>query len=155
MAANRRYRWYFLCLPLIVAVGLVPALIALLLLGPTSPEAHGAGLTAKDAAGFQTTEKLVVTVNLPAQQKKLSGTLRVELVGPDDKVLPEAERDVKPDDAATTQRFEFATPKTPADKVKLRCQFGKEKPVEVPLNQVLLVKAHETTLASGKEFYAG
>ena len=42
----------------------------------------------------------------------------------------------------------------PADQVTLVCKFGKEK-IESPLAKVLLVKAHETTLSSGQEFFAG
>jgi hypothetical protein len=148
-------RWYLLCLPLVVAAGIIPALAAILLLAPTPPEAHAAGLTAKDTAGFQTTDKLIVTINLPARAKKLTGALKIELIGPDDKILAEASREVTASDDAVSQRFEFPSPKIPANKINLRCQFANEDAVEVPLSQVLLVKAHETTLASGQEFYAG
>jgi hypothetical protein len=155
MPANRRFRWYAVYLPLILAAGILPALVALLLLGPPPTEAHAAGLTAKDTAGFQTTDKLIVTIAIPARAKKLTGALRVELVGPEDEILGEASREVTAGDEATSQRFEFKSTKTPAQKINLRCRFADEPAVEVPLNQVLLVKAHETTLASGQEFYAG
>jgi hypothetical protein len=151
-----RFRWCALGLPLVVALAIFPALVALMLWGPSSPEARGAAISAKDAAGFQTTEKVVVTINLPGgAAKKLNGTLRVELVGPEDNVLATSEQEVKATDAVASQRFEFKSPKLSADKVKLRCQFGKEKPFEVPLNEVLLVKAHETTLSAGQDFIAG
>jgi hypothetical protein len=155
MHRHRRIHWYFVWLPLVLAAGILPVLVALVLLGPTPPEAHAAGLTAKDTAGFQTTDKLIVTVNLPAREKKLTGALRVELVGPEDTILAEASREVTAKDDASSQRFEFPSPKIPAHKINLRCRFADEAPVEVPLSQVLLVKAHETTLASGQEFYAG
>src|SRR5262249_2356940 len=116
-----RFRWYAMGLPLVVALSILPALVALMLWGPSSPEVHGAGLSVKDAAGFQTTEKLVVTINLPgAADKKRSGTLRVELIGPEGKVLATSEQEVKSTDAVASQRFEFTPPKLAADKVTLR-----------------------------------
>ena len=112
-------------------------------------------LTPEAAAGFQTTDKLVLTVNLPAADKtQPADTLRVELIDPDGKVIDSGEQQAQPGDAPTTHRFELLSPKLPADKVTLRCTFGKEK-METPLDKVLLVKAHETALSGGQEFFAG
>jgi hypothetical protein len=134
---------------------LVAAVVALLVLGPRSQEAAAAVLKPEARAGFQTMDKLVLTVSLPAAaDRKVKDNLRVELVGPDDKVLADKEREVQLEAAATSHRFEFDTPKVPADKVRVRCQFGKEE-FNVALNKILLVKAHETALSSGQEFHAG
>src|SRR5262249_30594830 len=52
-------------------------------------------------------------------------------------------------------RFEFTPPKVAADKITVRCRFGKGEPLAVPLHKILLVKAHETALSAGQEFFAG
>ncbi len=148
----RRSRRYYLWAPLAVSAA---AVAVLLLAGPPIPQAQAAALTPEAAAGFQTTDKLVLTIQLPPSQKpQPADKLRVELIGPDGKVLDSGEQQVQPGDAPTTHRFELLSPKTPAEKVTLRCTFGKEK-METPLDKVLLVKAHETALSGGQEFYAG
>src|SRR5207249_6684861 len=40
------------------------------------------------------------------------------------------------------------------EKITVRCRFGKDS-VEMPLNQVLAVKAHETALSASRELFAG
>ncbi len=156
MSASHRSPWYYPWAPLGIGALTVAAVVALLLVGPPAQQAHAApALTPQAAAGFQTTDKLVLTVNLPrAEKPQPAGTLRVELVDADGKVLTSDERKVQPGDGPTSHRFEMASPKTPADKLTLRCTFGGEK-TETPLAKVLLVKAHETTLSSGQEFFAG
>jgi hypothetical protein len=134
--------------------GCAAALVALFLVGTTTPPAQAAPLAPEAAAGFQTTEKLILTVNLPGSPKNTKGTLRVELIGRDDKVLAQDERTVEATDEATTHRFELASPKVAADQITLRCRFGKEE-TTLPLSKVLLAKAHETVLTSGQEFFAG
>ena len=63
MSASRRSRGYYPWAPL----GIGAAAVAVLLLaGPPAQQAHAAAaLTPQAAAGFQTTDKLVLTVNLP------------------------------------------------------------------------------------------
>ncbi len=136
-----------------VAVGAAAAVAALLLAAPPGAEPNATPpLTPACAAGFQTTDKLVLTVNLPAaDQPRPAAPLRVELIGADGKLLDSGEQPAQPGES---KRFELLSPKTPADKVTLRCSFGKDR-METPLASVLLVKAHETALSGGQEFYAG
>ena len=136
-----------------VAVGAAAAVAALLLAAPPGAEPKAAPpLTPGCAIGFQTTDKIVLTVNLPATAKtSTADRLRVELIDPDGKVIDSGEQQAQ---AGESKRFELLSPKTPADKVTLRCAFGKDR-METPLDKVLLVKAHETALSGGQEFYAG
>ncbi len=156
MSASRRSPWYYPWAPLGIGAVTAAAVVALLLAGPPAQQAQAApALTPRAAAGYQTTDKLVLTVNLPrAEKPQPSDTLRVELVDADGKVLTSDERKVQPGNGPTSHRFELASPKIAADKLTLRCTFGGEK-METPLAKVLLVKAHETTLSSGQEFFAG
>jgi hypothetical protein len=125
----------------------------------SGPQASAAVLTPEAAAGFQTTDKLALTINLPAADgKKLInnryGNLTVELLDQDGKIIDKDKQDVGSLKEAKTIRFEFAAPKVPTDQVTVRCRFDGNE-VKVPLNKILLVKAHETSLTSGQEFYAG
>jgi hypothetical protein len=130
------------------------AVAALLLVGNPSQEAGAAPLKPEAKAGFQTVDKLVLTINLPgAPGRNARDVLRVELLGPDDKPLGSAERKVEAGAEATSHRFEFATSKE-ATPVSVRCRFGKEE-YKVALDKILLVKAHETALTAGQEFHAG
>ena len=136
-----------------VAVGAAAAVAALLLAAPPGADAKAAPpLTPQAAVGYQTTDKLVLTVNLPAADKApTEEKLRVELIGADGKLLDSGEQPAQPGDS---KRFELLSPKAPADQITLRCSFGKDR-METPLAKVLLVKAHETALSGGQEFYAG
>ena len=90
MSARRSLRRH-LWAPL--AVGAAATVAALLLAGPPAQQAKAApALTPQAAVGFQTTDKLVLTVNLPAGKDRPDGKLRVELVGPDGKVLDSGEQ---------------------------------------------------------------
>jgi hypothetical protein len=152
MPARRRSRWYLSARLVALAAG-VAALAGLIFLTPPAQEAHGAAPAPQTTAGFQTTEKVVLHVELTAPGK---GPLAVELIGPDGKVLARGERPVTPADG-TSHRFQFDPLKVPADRVTVRCRFG-DRPVrasEVALGKVLLVKAHETTLVGSRELYAG
>jgi 5-hydroxyisourate hydrolase-like protein (transthyretin family) len=154
MLGSRRSRWYLPWVPLGLLVG-AAALVGALLFIPGGPQARAAPPTPQPTAGFQTTECLVLTVSVPATPGgKTRGQLKVELVGQDGKVLAQAERAVETGEEVSSQRFEFAPPKGPADGLTIRCRLGKES-AEVPLGKVLLVKAHETALSSGQEFFAG
>jgi len=137
-----------------MAAVLVAGLVGLFLLGPSSPLAQAAPATPEVTAGFQTTERLVLTVNLPAANAKANGTLLVELVDPQGEVLDSASKDVTLTEEASSQRFEFTTPKLNPDKVTVRCRLDKQEH-KVELKNVLLVKPHETALSAGKEFFAG
>jgi 5-hydroxyisourate hydrolase-like protein (transthyretin family) len=134
---------------------LATAAIAGLMLTEPGHAARGAEPTARATAGFQTTEKLVLTVNLSSEGKeKPAGTLRVELLDPDGKVLRHAQQRVKPGEELAGRRFAFAPPKVAPEKVTVRCSFG-GKDSDVPLKDILLVKAHETALSAGQELFPG
>jgi 5-hydroxyisourate hydrolase-like protein (transthyretin family) len=154
MPGSRRLRWYFPWVPLGLLVG-AAALVAALLLLPGGPRAQAAPPAPQPTGGFQTTERLVLTVTLPATPGgKTRGPLKVEIVDRQGKVAAGAEREVETGADALTERFEFTPPKGPADGLTVRCRFGKES-AEVPMSKVLLAKAHETALSSGQEFFAG
>src|SRR6185437_3422179 len=77
-----------------------------------------------------------------------------ELIDPDGIILDDARKDVELTEEATSQRFEFAAPKLAADKVTIRCRLNKQEQ-QVELKKIIRVKAHETSLTAGKEFFAG
>ncbi len=150
----RRSRRYYLWAPLAVGAA---AVAVLLLAGPPAPQAQAAAAAdaARPSPGSRppTSSSSPSTCRRPPKPQP-ADKLRVELIGPDGKVLDSGEQQAQPGDAPTTHRFELLSPKTPAEKVTLRCTFGKEK-METPLDKVLLVKAHETALSGGQEFFAG
>src|SRR5262249_43097500 len=99
--------------------------------------------------------KLRVAVALPTTQgRELSGTLSVELLGPGGKALARADQAVRQKEPLASYGFDLPADKARADGLTLRCRLGARR-FEVPLGKVLLVKPHETTLASGQEFFAG
>jgi hypothetical protein len=133
-----------------VAVG------ALLLVGPGGPQVQGATPMPRPTAGFQTTERLALTVTLAGVEGAAPrGTLKVELLDAGGKVLADKEQEAQPAAEVTSHRFEFAPTGVAADKITVRCRFDGQKPVEVPLAGILLAKAHETALSAGQEFFAG
>ncbi len=155
MAGLRSWKGSAAWLPLALAVAIIAGLLGVLLLGPATSPALGGPPTPEVTAGFQTTERLTLTVNLPALDKgRQRGTLVVELIDPEGKILDEARKDVELTKEAASQRFEFAAPKLAADKVTIRCRLDKQEH-QVELKKILLVKAHETSLTAGKEFFAG
>jgi 5-hydroxyisourate hydrolase-like protein (transthyretin family) len=142
-------------LPLALAFAVLAGLIGLPLLGPATGPAHSGPPTPQATAAFQTTERLILTINLPSHEKTSSRCpLIVELVGPDGKVLDSDQKDVTETKEPRTYRFEFAGPKLADNRVKVRCRLNDRKH-EVELKKILLVKAHETSLSVGKEFFAG
>jgi hypothetical protein len=128
---------------LLVLAGIVGGL----LVGPPGAPVQAADLSATSMAGIQTTEQLILTLQVPNP----AGELHVSLVDETGKVLAEDERKLT---EPGSQRFTFKKLSVPADKVKVRCRLGEQK-VEVRLGKILLVKAHETSLSTGQEFYAG
>lgn len=105
----------------------------------------------KAVAGIKTDGTVVLSVRLPASK---AGSLKVQLLGPEEKILAEEVVKVKATEEPTTHRIEFAAPRVAADKVTVRCRFGKQK-ADVALGKIMLVKAHETALNAGQEFFAG
>lgn len=135
--------------------GLPLAALTFALLGLRQGTAEAAALSPQNVAGFQSPEKLVITVGLANPDRRaLRGTLRVELLGPDKKPLAQAEKAVTQNEPAESYRFEFPAPAQPPDRLTLRYHFG-DRHEEVPLAKVLVVKAHETTLTASQEFHVG
>jgi hypothetical protein len=142
--------------PITAGAVVIAGVVTLLLLGPHGSQAQGAPPTPEATAGFQTTEHLTLTVALSGSATPVPrGKLAVELLDADGKVIAQESQDVQPADETTSHRFQFDAVKTPADKIKVRCRFGDQKPVEAKLAGLLLVKAHETALNTGQEFIAG
>jgi hypothetical protein len=142
-------------LPLVLAVTTLACLVGVFLLGPATQPARGGPPSPEVSAGFQTTDRLVLTVALPAIEKGGGrGTLVVELIGPDGKVLDDSQKNVELTQEPSSQRFEFKAPKLEADRLTVRCRLDKQER-KVELKKILLVKAHETSLSAGKEFFTG
>jgi hypothetical protein len=115
--------------------------------GPAKPAAF-----APQGAVFDK-DRLRVAVRVPNKDGK-DGTLHVELVGPDGKVVATADKAVRPADKRVTYAVELPAAKIPADKLQLRGSFDSEQ-FDVALKSVLLPKGHETDLAASQEFHPG
>jgi hypothetical protein len=108
---------------------------------------------------YQTSDQLLIDATLADPGKKLQGTMHLELLmTPNEKsakeqVLASFDKDISQKEATRPHRFEFRGLALPAE-VIVRCRFGDEK-TEMPLAQILAVKAHETSLSAGREFFAG
>jgi uncharacterized protein YfaS (alpha-2-macroglobulin family) len=154
MPAQRGSRWLlpWLSLGFATVVALVVTLV--LVLSP-SQQAQAASSMPAAAAGFQDKDKLLITVNLPAvADGRTEGSLTLELLTADGRVLDKTTQTVALSATSSSQRVELSLHETSADKVTVRCTLDKES-VKAPLSQILLVKAHETALSSNQEFYAG
>ena len=139
-------------------------------LGRGFPQAATVGLSPQGVAGYQTTDKLLLTIGLANPERlPLQGKLQVELVEAGGKIMARDEKAVDQKDPVASYRFEFANPTTEkgtgtsktrsqspflVDKLTLRCRLGQQK-FETPLRNILVVKAHETSLATSQEFFAG
>jgi hypothetical protein len=130
-------------------------IVALLVHEP--PPAEAAPVLSADAAAVQRTRdnKIWVAVSLTnAGDKKLQGTLRVELLDKEGKSLASAEKAVEQAEKTASYRFEFPAEGRDTEGLKLRYTFGKEK-FETDLPKILLAKAHETAIATSPELYSG
>jgi hypothetical protein len=155
MSDTRTFRWQVL-VSILLGVGMVGTIVAVFLLMPAGQEARGDSPAAHATAGYQTTENLTLTVTLAAVAgAPRRAPLEVQLIDPDGLVLESVRPEVEPTGEVSAHRFEFRLPKLAADKITVRVRFGEQKPIEVSLNSILLVKAHETALSAGQEFFAG
>ncbi len=152
MATIHPAKWYFSRLSLGLATGLLGILAGLLLFSPVGTSQADAGINAASTAAYQTTEKLVLTVSVPKLTAKET-KLQVEILDDAGKVVAVEERLLKASETKTGQRFEFAAPVNKTDKLSLHCKLDKDE-FTVPLNKVLLVKAHETALSAGQEYFS-
>jgi hypothetical protein len=138
-----------------LVAGVTLLVFGLVLVFQQASQADAAVLSSQAVAGFQTTEKLKITLSLAnPKDQELKGNLQIELLGPDGQSLGQAEQEVRQRESAAGYSFDLPATKLPPSKLTLRCRFGKEK-VDVPLSRILVVKAHETALTSSQEFYAG
>ena len=72
MASQQPPRGHFPWLPVALATGIAALVVTLMLIQPPGRVA-AASVTPQTPAGFQTTEKLVLTVNLPAAANEHEG----------------------------------------------------------------------------------
>jgi hypothetical protein len=130
-------------------------IVALLVHEPAPAEA-AAVLSPQAAAVHKTKDnKFWVAVSLTNPgDKKLQGTLKVELLDKDGRSLAAEEKPVDQAEPTANYRFELPAGNGDTEGLKLRYSFGKEQ-VESELSKILLAKAHETALATSPELYAG
>jgi 5-hydroxyisourate hydrolase-like protein (transthyretin family) len=130
--------------------------IVVLLVNEPAPAEAAPVLTAEAAAVQKTKDnKFWVAVTLTnAGDKKLEGTLRVELLDKDGKSLAEEKKAVAQKDKSSNYYFELPADDRDLDGLKLRYSFGKEK-FETELSTIPLAKAHETSIATSPELYSG
>jgi 5-hydroxyisourate hydrolase-like protein (transthyretin family) len=148
---QQRRRWLPPWVPLGLVVG--GGILAVCLIGPSTPEVQAEPLSPKGTAVFQTTDKIVVSVPLP--ERKQAETLTVEVRHPR-KSTPAASSRKQievPAGKAEHVRVELTGLKIDPADLELTCTLGKEH-FTVPLKDVLVVKAHETSLNAGTEFFA-
>ena len=127
-------------------------IVTICLIGPSGSEANAAPLSVEGTAVFQTTDKIVVSVPLAARTQ--DGTLTVAIMPADKKAAPLAQTEIKVKAGQAEQvRVELPAVKGPTADLSLACRLGKDE-FTVPLKNVLLVKAHETTLNAGTTFHA-
>ena len=97
--------------------------------------------------------EIAVVVN-HNQQNELNGQLRVELLDADGRVVHTSKKKIQQKAAQDVHVFKVAQQIQPADKLRIRTQFG-ERSREAPLQTILLAKPHETALSAGKEYFSG
>jgi 5-hydroxyisourate hydrolase-like protein (transthyretin family) len=135
------------------AAGLLFAgFVAYVFLGHSPSEASSAPF-APPVAALQADGKVRVAVALErAGSQDLTGDLRVDLVDRKDRVVTSGEQAIRQSEPVASYRFNLDAAKS--EGLSVRVSFG-GKTHEVALSRVLLAKAHETSLSSGQEFFAG
>ncbi|MBL8799518.1 MAG: hypothetical protein JNM56_36890 [Planctomycetia bacterium] len=108
------------------------------------------------AAYLKTKDQLLITIGLGnPQAKPLSGKLAIEIVGQDGTVLVSRSQQVELNEAAGAVRFELPAGRIPVEAAELRFQYGNDEQFKVPLKDIMVAKAHETTVRAGQEFHSG
>lgn len=144
-----RHHWLLAAVP--IALVVLAVVLGLTLVTPPGSEARAAEPRA--TAGFQTTEELILAVDLPALDKGTRPTLTLELLDRNDKVIA-TQTPKLPGNEAASLRVAFERPKEKLDHLKVRLTSGKKASL-VTIGDVLLTKAHETTVSASNEVYAG
>jgi hypothetical protein len=108
---------------------------------------------------YQTSDQLLIDASLANPQKKrLQGTMYLELIRASsaklekEQVLASFEKEVSQTETTAQHRFEFRGLSLPPEVINVRCRFGEDK-METRLAQILVVKAHETSISAGREFF--
>jgi hypothetical protein len=130
------------------------ALLALLLTGPPAQTADTVTLSPQVVAVVRDQGKFQVTVDLEhLNTKKKRGKLSAELLGPDGRSLARAVVTGSKERPAHF-RFDLPAPRLAADRLQLVCRWQGRR-LAVPVQRVLLARAHETALAGSPELFAG
>jgi hypothetical protein len=128
--------------------------LALLLTGQQASQAETATLSPQVVAVVPEQNKLHVTVDLEqVARNQPPDKLRVELLGPGDKVLAKTEAAGQKERPAHF-RFDLPATTVAAARLKLVCRW-RQHTFTVPVRRVLLARAHETSLSASQEFFAG
>jgi hypothetical protein len=138
-----------------VRIGIVSAaLLALLFTGPQARPADTATLSPQVVAVVPHKNKLQITVDLEhLHVKNPQGKLSAELLGPDGRPLARTTVSAVKDRPAHF-RFDLPAPRLAADRLQLVCRWQGRR-LAVPVQRVLLARAHETALAVSPELFAG
>ena len=141
---------------LAIAIGLIAALTAVaVLFDQQRIQADPPSVTWQPLAHFTSDGKLDVAVTVELDgDGTAKGKLQAQLVDENGKVVQTVEKDISQNDKAAQYKLQFPAKKADAGKLKLRTQFQGFKQLAV-VDDILLAKAHETTLVAGQEFYSG
>ena len=126
----------------------IAALVALCLISPPRQDLFAD--TPKISAGYQTTERVSILLDLPAALA--DGTIVVELIE-GDKKLSTVKREFEAGRARQVPIVFDKVACKPAT-TTVRVRIG-DKTIETLLSKILLSKAHETTLDAPGQMYAG
>ena len=125
-AGNRSLGWFFPWVPVGLVAVLGATLVGLMFIAPGT--APAAGPAPDGAAGLLTTDKLVLTVNVPPLTSDKT-TLLVELVNGDDKVLDQVRKQL--DKIVTVVRVDDISSENFVERdlmlIKVACSSDKRK----------------------------
>jgi 5-hydroxyisourate hydrolase-like protein (transthyretin family) len=119
-------------------------------------------LSQADDASFQPTvqaafqnDKLLIAVDLPSDKAGPTSDVIVEVLDKGQSVAKGMRRVYEPVDRKVSADFDLKVEAKDKDRLTIKVSLKDGPSKEMPLNGVLLVKGHETTLLGGKEFYPG
>jgi hypothetical protein len=156
MPGNRRSGWASPLLRGGAVLGVLLVGVGVILCWEAPGQAEAAMLSAQNAGVFKTQDKLLITIGVAnPDEKEVRGTLTVELIDAKCKSVGKSRQTVQQSDKAASYRFELPLTGLSADQVTLRCHFGDKEQFSAKVSDLILAKAHETSLSSGQEFQAG